>query len=109
MTGAQQRLHTHAPTKANPNINQHSHTNPRQQELVRSGHTDGLLVDVGAPAVHRGVAYNCRVLLLDRRVLLVRPKLHLANDGNYRETRCARGGAVGLLQGSWSWWWWCWW
>jgi predicted amidohydrolase len=34
-----------------------------------------------------GVLYNCRVLLLDGRVLLIRPKLHLANDGNYRETR----------------------
>jgi NAD+ synthase (glutamine-hydrolysing) len=31
--------------------------------------------------------YNCRVLLLDKKVLLIRPKLHLANDGNYRETR----------------------
>jgi NAD+ synthase (glutamine-hydrolysing) len=31
--------------------------------------------------------YNCRVFLLDGRVLLIRPKLHLANDGNYRETR----------------------
>lgn len=28
--------------------------------------------------------YNCRVFLLNRRVLLIRPKLHLANDGNYR-------------------------
>lgn len=34
-----------------------------------------------------GVMYNCRVLLLDGKVLLIRPKLHLANDGNYRETR----------------------
>ncbi len=25
-----------------------------------------------------------RVFLLNRRVLLIRPKLHLANDGNYR-------------------------
>jgi NAD+ synthase (glutamine-hydrolysing) len=33
------------------------------------------------------VLYNCRVLMLDGRVLLIRPKLHLANDGNYRETR----------------------
>ena len=31
-----------------------------------------------------GVMYNCRVFLLNRRVLLIRPKLHLANDGNYR-------------------------
>lgn len=34
-----------------------------------------------------GVMYNCRVILLNKKVLLIRPKLHLANDGNYRETR----------------------
>jgi NAD+ synthase (glutamine-hydrolysing) len=33
------------------------------------------------------VLYNCRLFLLAGRLLLVRPKLHLANDGNYRETR----------------------
>ncbi|KXZ51564.1 hypothetical protein GPECTOR_12g527 [Gonium pectorale] len=49
--------------------------------------TRGILVDVGMPVIHRGVMYNCRVFLLDGRVLLIRPKLHLANDGNYRETR----------------------
>ncbi|GFR45624.1 hypothetical protein Agub_g7031, partial [Astrephomene gubernaculifera] len=49
--------------------------------------TAGILVDVGMPVIHRGVMYNCRVFLLDGRVLLIRPKLHLANDGNYRETR----------------------
>lgn len=42
-----------------------------------------------------GVMYNCRVLLLDKKVLLIRPKLHLANDGNYRETRY---GAAALLK-----------
>jgi NAD+ synthase (glutamine-hydrolysing) len=31
--------------------------------------------------------YNCRVLILNGRILLIRPKLALANDGNYRETR----------------------
>ncbi|GBF95639.1 glutamine-dependent NAD(+) synthetase [Raphidocelis subcapitata] len=56
-------------------------------ELLSGGHTRGLLCDVGMPVVHRGVLYNCRVLLLDGRILLIRPKLHLANDGNYRETR----------------------
>jgi len=40
------------------------------------------------------VLYNCRVFLLDGRLLLIRPKLHLANDGNYREPRWV-GGVVG--------------
>jgi NAD+ synthase (glutamine-hydrolysing) len=34
------------------------------------------------------VLFNCRVIVLNKRVCLIRPKLHLANDGNYRETRC---------------------
>ncbi|KAL6768958.1 NIC13 [Auxenochlorella protothecoides x Auxenochlorella symbiontica] len=55
--------------------------------LLAEGHTAGLVVDVGAPVVHRGVRYNCRLFLLDGRVLLIRPKLHLAGDGNYREPR----------------------
>jgi NAD+ synthase (glutamine-hydrolysing) len=56
-------------------------------ELIRGGHTDGIVCDIGMPVIHRGVRYNCRVFVLDRRVLLIRPKLYLANDGNYREPR----------------------
>lgn len=37
-------------------------------ELIAGGYTDGIVVDVGAPVVHRGVYYNCRVLMLDRKV-----------------------------------------
>ena len=55
--------------------------------LLASGATDGLLVDTGLPCTHAGVRYNVRALLLDRRVLLLRPKLVLADDGNYRESR----------------------
>ena len=39
------------------------------------------------PVMHRNVSYNCRVICLDRKVLGVRPKFFLANDGNYREMR----------------------
>ena len=56
-------------------------------ELLRGGHTDDIVCDVGMPVIHRGVRYNCRIFLLNRRILLIRPKLHLANDGNYREPR----------------------
>lgn len=37
--------------------------------------------------MHHGVRYNCRVILHNGHIMLVRPKMHLANDGNYRETR----------------------
>lgn len=56
-------------------------------DLVQSGHTDGIVVDLGMPVLHKSVRYNCRVILLDRKVLFIRPKLHLADDGNYREGR----------------------
>lgn len=58
--------------------------------LISGGHTDDMLVDVGAPILHRGIPYNCRVLLLNREVVLVRPKMFLADDGNYREPRWFR-------------------
>lgn len=39
------------------------------------------------PIVHRNVRYNCRVFILNKKILLIRPKLFLADDGNYRESR----------------------
>lgn len=56
-------------------------------ELLATDLTDGILVDVGMPVSYKNVLYNCRIALLDRRVLYIRPKIWLANDGNYREMR----------------------
>ena len=56
-------------------------------DIVTSGESSGILLDIGMPVIHRGVRYNCRVFALEGKVLLVRPKLHLADDGNYREGR----------------------
>jgi len=39
------------------------------------------------PVVHKDVKYNCRVFFYNQKILLIRPKLYLANDGNYREAR----------------------
>ena len=55
--------------------------------LLAGGYSDGLLIDIGLPLLHCGARYNCRVFCLDRAILLVRPKLALADDGNYREGR----------------------
>ncbi|XP_064090093.1 glutamine-dependent NAD(+) synthetase-like [Macrobrachium nipponense] len=48
-----------------------------------------ILVDVGLPVMHKNVIYNCKLVFLNKRVLLIRPKMMLANDGfmGYRETR----------------------
>jgi NAD+ synthase (glutamine-hydrolysing) len=47
----------------------------------------GMLLDIGMPVRHRNRHYNCRVLARNGRILLLRPKMWLAQDGNYREAR----------------------
>lgn len=39
------------------------------------------------PVVHKNVLYNCRIIIQNGKILLIRPKMWLANDGNYRELR----------------------
>ncbi|SPO27707.1 probable QNS1 - Glutamine-dependent NAD Synthetase [Ustilago trichophora] len=56
-------------------------------EILSSDATHGILCDVGMPVLHRSTLYNCRILLLDGKILHIRPKMWLANDGNYREMR----------------------
>ncbi|RMJ24832.1 hypothetical protein PHISP_04308 [Aspergillus sp. HF37] len=45
------------------------------------GHPDcqGIVVDVGMPIRHRNVRYNCRVIFYNRKIVLIRPKMWLAN------------------------------
>ncbi|SCV05037.1 LANO_0G17106g1_1 [Lachancea nothofagi CBS 11611] len=56
-------------------------------QIVRSPETHGILLDIGMPVLHKNVRYNCRLLSLDGHILFIRPKIWLANDGNYREMR----------------------
>jgi len=56
-------------------------------EILSSDATEGILCDIGMPISHKNVSYNCRVLVLNQQILMIRPKIFLANDGNYRETR----------------------
>lgn len=41
----------------------------------------GILLDIGMPVMHRNSRFNCRIICLDGKILLIRPKLWLANDG----------------------------
>jgi len=36
---------------------------------------------------HRNARYNARVIFANKKIILIRPKQFLANDGNYREMR----------------------
>lgn len=56
-------------------------------QVLASPQTRGILCDVGMPVMHRNVTYNCRVAFYNGQILLVRPKLAMCDDGNYRETR----------------------
>lgn len=53
-------------------------------ELLKGPLTDGIVCDLGMPVIHRGVRYNCRVFALNGQLLLIRPKMSMADDGNYR-------------------------
>lgn len=55
--------------------------------LLQDESCHGIIIDVGMPIQHRNVSYNCRVICLDGKILLIRPKQFLASDGNYREQR----------------------
>lgn len=73
-------------------------------KILSSEETSGIVCDIGMyvlrwhicllsslsfcrPVVHKNVIYNCRVIIHDKKILLIRPKMWLANDGNYRELR----------------------
>lgn len=55
--------------------------------ILESPVAENILIDVGMPVMHKNVVYNCRVVLLNRRILLIRPKMQVCEDGNYRESR----------------------
>lgn len=55
--------------------------------LLESPTTQDIICDVGMPIMHHNVRYNCRVLFLNRKILLIRPKMLMANHGIYREMR----------------------
>jgi NAD+ synthase (glutamine-hydrolysing) len=55
--------------------------------IIKSNITNNIICDIGCPIMHNGVRYNCRIYCLNNKILLIRPKTSLANDGNYHETR----------------------
>mmetsp|Transcript_755 Transcript_755/g.1505 ORF Transcript_755/g.1505 Transcript_755/m.1505 type:complete len:698 (-) Transcript_755:116-2209(-) len=55
--------------------------------ILKGDLTDGILVDLGMPVMHNSVRYNCRVFCLNRKIISIRPKIFMADDGNYREGR----------------------
>ena len=56
-------------------------------DLLESGVTNGILCAIGCPIMHNNVRYNCVVMCVNSKIVLIRPKMTLADDGNYREGR----------------------
>ncbi|KAI3322595.1 NAD+ synthase [Xylariaceae sp. AK1471] len=56
-------------------------------DIISNEACKDILVDIGMGCRHRNVRYNCRVLCTYKKILFIRPKMALANDGMYREAR----------------------
>ncbi|KAL6521460.1 hypothetical protein OROGR_018029 [Orobanche gracilis] len=57
------------------------------KEILVGDYTDGILCSFGMPVIKGSERYNCQVLCINRKIIMIRPKMWLANDGNYRELR----------------------
>ena len=49
--------------------------------------TRDIICDIGMPVHFNNTLYNCRIFLLNQRIILIRPKMNLAGGNNYRESR----------------------
>ncbi len=56
-------------------------------DLLLSGVTNDIVCAIGCPIMWNNVRYNCIVVCLNGKILLIRPKMFMADDGNYRERR----------------------
>lgn len=65
----------------------YEHSWEMYSQILNHPKTQNILLDIGMPVVHKSIKYNCRLISYNKRILLIRPKLFLANDGNYREMR----------------------
>ena len=60
-------------------------------QIIDDAACQDIVLDIGMPVRHKNVGYNCRVICYNRKIILIRPKKCLANDGNYHEMRYFTG------------------
>jgi len=56
-------------------------------DILEKDYTQNIICELGMPVQHKGALYNCRIILFNKKVVLVRPKMFMAENGNYRESR----------------------
>jgi NAD+ synthase (glutamine-hydrolysing) len=57
------------------------------KDILVGDWTDNIVCSIGMPIIKGSERYNCQVLCFNRKIIMIRPKMWLANDGNYRELR----------------------
>ncbi|KAL0326691.1 UNVERIFIED_CONTAM: Glutamine-dependent NAD(+) synthetase [Sesamum angustifolium] len=57
------------------------------KELLVGDWTEGILCSFGMPVMRGAERYNCQVLCLNRKIVMIRPKMWLANGGSCGELR----------------------
>ena len=53
------------------------------KDLIVSGVSNGIVVDVGCPILHKAALYNGRVILHNSKVVAIRCKMINADGGDY--------------------------
>nr|XP_039269971.1 glutamine-dependent NAD(+) synthetase-like [Styela clava] len=56
-------------------------------KLLEREESKTMICDVGMPILHKNVRYNCRVIFMYKNILLIRPKMAMANTSVFREHR----------------------
>ena len=68
------------------------------KKIIESGLTDNMLVVIGNPIIFNNKKYNTMTYILNNEIKLIRPKITLADDGNYREARFFSSWEYGLFK-----------
>lgn len=56
-------------------------------EILSSDLTNDIICCIGMPTVYEGSLYNCSIIVHNQKIVLIKPKMTLSDDGNYREGR----------------------
>jgi NAD+ synthase (glutamine-hydrolysing) len=57
------------------------------KHLLSEDLSSDVLISIGCPIIHNDVRYNTTIFISNNEIILIRPKINLADDGNYREAR----------------------
>jgi len=57
------------------------------RNLLKDNDLNNILIVIGCPVIHKDVRYNTNFYIFNGKIVLIRPKMLLADDGNYREAR----------------------